>query len=160
MYAAPDGISILQHISDGSQPIAISNSLDKSVEFFGDLDMLNFYNGAEVDTSIADLNLVNYYTKNQVDALIPNINLVDYYTNAEIDSQLTDYTTITYLQGNYLTTLSITRTLMNNYATITLLADSFYGETYLDNQFSSKAYVLQFAELVTTDYLIAKISIV
>ena len=34
MYAAPNGISILQHISDGSQPSAIFNSLDKSVEFF------------------------------------------------------------------------------------------------------------------------------
>ena len=42
MYAAPNGISILQHISDGSQPIAIFNSLSKSVEFFGDLDIPNF----------------------------------------------------------------------------------------------------------------------
>ena len=29
MYAAPNGISILQHISNGSPPIAIFNSLDK-----------------------------------------------------------------------------------------------------------------------------------
>ena len=38
------GISVLQHIVDSSQPIAIFNSLDKSVEFFGDLDIPNFYN--------------------------------------------------------------------------------------------------------------------
>jgi len=53
IYSAPNGISILQHISDGSQPIAIFNSLDKSVEFFGDLDILNFYNKAEVDQFIS-----------------------------------------------------------------------------------------------------------
>ena len=69
MYAAPNGISILQHISDGSQPIAIFNPLDKSVEFFGGLDIPNFYNKTEVDNLITNLNLVNYYTKNQVDAL-------------------------------------------------------------------------------------------
>ena len=33
IYAAPNCIPILQNIVDGSQPIAIFNSLDKSVEF-------------------------------------------------------------------------------------------------------------------------------
>ena len=46
MYAAPNGISILQHIPGGSQPNAIFNSLDKSVEFFGGLDIPDFYNKA------------------------------------------------------------------------------------------------------------------
>ena len=41
IYSAPNGISFLQHNSGGSQPIAIFNSLDKSVEFFGDLDIPN-----------------------------------------------------------------------------------------------------------------------
>ena len=49
MYAAPNGISILQHMSDGSQPIAMFNSLHKSVKLFGDLDIPNFYNKAEID---------------------------------------------------------------------------------------------------------------
>ena len=106
MYAAPNGISILQHISDGSQPIAIFNSLDKSVEFFGDLDIPNFYNKAEVDNLITNLNLVNYYTKSQVDAIISNIDLSS-YTKAEIDTQLTDYATLSYLQDYYMTTLRI-----------------------------------------------------
>ena len=70
MYAAPNGISILQHISDGSQPIAIFSSLDKSVEFFGDLGIPNFYNKTEVGNFISNLNFVNYYTKNQVDTYI------------------------------------------------------------------------------------------
>ena len=48
IYAAPNGISFLQHSSDGSQPIAIFNPLDKSVEFFGDLDIHPFYNKADV----------------------------------------------------------------------------------------------------------------
>ena len=34
MYAGTSGFSFLQNIVDGSQPIAIFNSLDKSVEFF------------------------------------------------------------------------------------------------------------------------------
>ena len=34
IHSAPNGVSFLQHNSDGSQPIAIFNSLDKSVEFF------------------------------------------------------------------------------------------------------------------------------
>ena len=108
MHAAPNGISILQHISDGSQPIAIFNSLDKSVEFFSDLHIPSFYNKAEVDNLITNLNLVNYYTKSQVGAIISNINLVDYYTKTEIDTQLTYYTTLSYLQDNYMTTPSIT----------------------------------------------------
>ena len=100
--------------------------------------------------------MVYYFIKNQVDTLISNINLVDYYTQAEIDSQLTDYTTITYLQGNGMTTLSITWTLMNSCAAKALLVDSFYDKSYLDNQFSLKADVSQLAELVTTVYLITK----
>ena len=86
--------------------------------------------------------MLNYYTKNQVDSLIYNINLVDYYTKTEIDTQLIDHATISYLQDNYMTTLPITETLMNNYASITL-ADNLYDKTYLDNQI---------AGLVSTDY--------
>ena len=49
---------MLQHISDGPQPIAILNSLDKPIEFFGGLDIPNFYNKAEVANLITNLNLV------------------------------------------------------------------------------------------------------
>ena len=87
MYAAPNGISILQHISDGSQPIAIFNSLDKGVTSFGYLNILNFYDKAEVDNLITNINLVYYCTKNQVDTLISDISLVGYYIKAEIDTQ-------------------------------------------------------------------------
>ena len=48
IYAGTSGITFLQNIVDGSQPIAIFNSLGKSVEFFGNLDILNFYNKTEV----------------------------------------------------------------------------------------------------------------
>ena len=144
IYAAPNGISILQHISDGSQPIAIFNPLDKSVEFFGDLDIPNFYNKAEADNLITNLNLLNYYTKNQVDTLISSISLVDYYTKAKIDTRLTGYVTTTYSQANCMTSMSITETLMNNYASITCLVDDFYDKAYLDHQITS---------LISTDYL-------
>ena len=72
-YAAPNGISMLQHISDGSQPIAIFNSLNKSVGFFRDFDILNFHTKTEVCNLIANIKLVNYYTKHQVDSLISNM---------------------------------------------------------------------------------------
>ena len=54
------------------------------------------------------------------------------HTKAEVDTQLTCYTTVAYLQGNYMTTLAITGTLMNNYATITLLVDNFWSKTEID----------------------------
>ena len=52
-----------------------------------------------------------------------------------------------------MTTFSITKALMDNYASITLLVGNFYGGTYLDNQFSLKTDVSQLTELVTTGYL-------
>ena len=42
LYAGTSGFAFLQNQQDGAQPIAIFNSLDKSVEFFGDLDIPNF----------------------------------------------------------------------------------------------------------------------
>ena len=79
-----------------SQPIATFNSLDKSVKFFCDLDIFNFYNKAEVGNLMTHLNLVNHDTKNQVGS--SNINLVDYYTKAGIDTALyTIYPSLTLL---------------------------------------------------------------
>ena len=48
-----------------------------------------------------------------------------------------------------MTTLSITETLMNNYAGITFIVDNFYNKTYLDNQITG---------LVSIDYLNLKYS--
>ena len=156
LYAGTSGISFLQHISDGSQPIAIFNSLDKSVEFFGDLDIPNHYNKSSIDTLFSNIDLSNHYTKTEVDAiddelsalilntytkpeveaLISNINLTDYYTKTEIDTSLGDYSTISYLQDNYMTSLLITQALMNNYASITFINDSFYSKTEIDTTLS------------------------
>ena len=49
-----------------------------------------------------------------------------------------------------MTTLAITETLMNNYASLTLIGDVFYDKPYLDNQFSLKADA---STTITTDYL-------
>ena len=144
MYAAPNGTSILQHISNGSQPIATFKSVNNSIKFFGDLDIHNFYNKAEVGNLITNLNLVNYYTKSQVDTLIYNINLVGYYTQAKIDTQLTHYVTATYLHAKHMTPISTKETLMNNYARMTSLVDNFYDKAYLNNQTTG---------FVSTDYL-------
>ena len=42
MYAGTSGITFLQNIVDGSRPIAVFNSLDKSVEFLGGWTYLTF----------------------------------------------------------------------------------------------------------------------
>ena len=57
-------------------------------------------------------------------------------TPKQIDSQLTGYTTVTYLQCNYMTALPLTETLMNNYATITFLVFTFYSKTEIDSTLS------------------------
>ena len=127
----PNGISFLQHIVDGSQPIAIFNSLDKSVELFRYLNLLNFNNKTEMDNLITNLNFVNYYIKNLAGSLIYKyiyiyitiINLVAYYTETEIDT-INRLRCNSYLQDNHITTLSITGTLRNNCASRTLLVDN------------------------------------
>ena len=138
MYAGTSGFSFLQNIVDGSQPIAMFNSLDKSVEVFGELDIPNHYNKTEVGAIGDELSalILNTYTKTKVEALISNINVTDYYTKTEIGSQLTYYSTISYLQGNYMTALTITETLMNKYATITFIVGNFYSKTEIDSTLS------------------------
>ena len=84
--------------SYGPQPIAIFNSLDKSVEFLDDLDIPKYYNQNEIDAIGDELPalVLDTYTKTEVEALIFNINSTDYYTKAEIDTTLSDYSTISY----------------------------------------------------------------
>ena len=102
-----------------------------------------------------NIDLSNYYTKIEIGDIDNGLStlVLNTSTRTEIDSQLTDYTTTTYLQGNYMTSISITKTLMNNHTAITLLDDSFYDETYVDNQFSLKADVSELTGLVSTGYL-------
>ena len=112
--------------------------MDKSVEFFGDLGIPNHYNKTEADAIDDELPaLILYtYTKPEVEALVSNINLTYYYTKAEIDTTLSDYSTISHLQGNCMTSLLITQTLMNNYASITFIIDNFYSKTEIDSTLS------------------------
>ena len=117
LYAGTSGCASLQNQRDGAQPIAIFKSIDQSVEFFGDLDIPNFYNKAEVNNLLANNGVIldNYYTKAQVDTLLANINLSDCFTNTEIDTQLTGYVTNTYLLD-----------LLNTYVPISLLILFFF----------------------------------
>ena len=80
------------------------------------------------DSLISNIDLSNYYNNIEVDDIDYELStlVLNTYTKTEVDSQLTDYTTITQLQGNYMTSIPITETLMNNCATITLLEDNFY----------------------------------
>ena len=89
-YAATSGFAFLQNQQDGSQPIAIFNSLDKSVEFFGDLDIPNFYNKTEINSMLAggSTDLSNYYNKTEVDAIVANINFSNnHYAKTEVDDR-------------------------------------------------------------------------
>ena len=74
-------------------------------------------------------------------------NFASFYDKIEVDTILTDY----------MTTLSITETLINslsNYATITFLGDNFYDKLYLDNQFSLKADASNHYNKTETDNLL------
>ena len=86
----------------------------------------------------SNIDLSNYYSKTEVDDIDNKLFtlVLNTYTKTEIDTQLTDYTSITYLQDNYMTTLSIPGTLMNSYASLTLIGGNLYDELYVDNQFS------------------------
>ena len=77
MYGGTSGFAFLQNIVDGAQPIALFNSLDKSCEFFGDLDIPNHYNKTEIDAIGDELSalVLNTYTKTEIEALTSNINL-------------------------------------------------------------------------------------
>ena len=138
LHAGTSGVTFLQNIVGSFQPRAIFNPLYKSVEFFGGLGIPNFYNKTEVDAIDDGLSalVLNTYTKPEVEALISNINLTYYYTKTEIDTTLSDYSTISVLQGNYMTTLAITETLMNNYATIAFIIDNFDSKTEIDSTLS------------------------
>ena len=70
LYAGTSGITFLQNTVDGSQPIAIFNSLDKSVEFFCDLNIPNHYNKTEIDATGDELSALisNTYIKTEVEA--------------------------------------------------------------------------------------------
>ena len=113
----------------------------------------NYYDKVVTDPLFPNIGLSSYYSKLEVDDIdnaLSTLILIT-YTKTEIDTQLTDYTSITYLQGNYMTTLSISETLMNNYASLTLIGDNSYDELYVDNQFSLKADT---SNTVTANYLI------
>ena len=88
LYAATSGFAFLRNQEDGSQPIAIFNSLDKSVEFFGDLDIPNLYNKTEINSMLAggSTDLSSYYNKTKVDAIVANINCSNnHHTETEVD---------------------------------------------------------------------------
>ena len=77
LYAGTSGFTFLHNSVDGSQPIAVFNSLDKSVEFFGDLDIPNFYNKFGIDAIDDELSalILNTGTQTEVDNLTANIEL-------------------------------------------------------------------------------------
>ena len=63
-------VLFLQNIDDGGQPITTFNLLDQSCEFFGNLDIPNYYNKNEVDSLIANTNLSNYCNKAELDSIL------------------------------------------------------------------------------------------
>ena len=80
----------------------------------------------------------NTYTKTEIEALISNTNLTSYYTKTEVGSSLSD--TVTCLQNNYMTSLLITQTLMNNCASIAFTNTNHYSKTEIDSTPSDSYY--------------------
>ena len=62
LHAGTSGFLILQNIVDGSQPIAIFNSLAKPVELFGDLDIPDFYNKNQIHAIGGELSSLFFKT--------------------------------------------------------------------------------------------------
>ena len=87
----------------------------------------NYYDKVATDSLCSNIDLSNYYSKTEVDDIDNDLStfILNTYTKTEIDTQLTYYTSITYLHDNYMTTLSISETLMNNYVSLTLIGDNF-----------------------------------
>ena len=58
----------------------------------------------------------NHYTKTEVDDIDNELSalILNIYTKTEIDTPLSDYSTVTYLQDDYMTSRLITQALMNN----------------------------------------------
>ena len=85
MYAGTSGFAFLQTQQDGGQPIAIMSSLDRSIQFFGDVGIPNHYNKTEIDAIVANSNPSNYYNKIEIDAIVSNISSSnDHYTKTEV----------------------------------------------------------------------------
>ena len=115
----------------------------------GSTDLSNYYNKIEVDAIVA--NIIFYYAivakiiitlktevgdiDNGLSALILNT-----YTKTESDTSLSDYSTITCLQDNYMTSLLITQALMNNYASIAFINTNHYSKTEIDSTLSDSYY--------------------
>ena len=115
----------------------------------------NHYDKVATDSLFPNIDLSNYYSKIEVGDIDNELStlILNTYTKTEIDTQLTDYTTITDLQNNCMTTLSLTEALVNNYASISFLDGNFYDKTYLYNQSSLKADVSELTPLAATGYL-------
>ena len=95
----------------------------------GSTDLSNYYNKTEVGATVANINFSHsHYTKSEVDDINNELSaaILNTYTKTEIDTTPSDYSTISYLQGSYMTSLSITQALMNNYASVTFIIDNFY----------------------------------
>ena len=120
---------------------AYTNSIDLHNDFYSKAKMsiilgtyyniagiqANYYDRVATHSLFPNIDLSSCYTKIEIYGIDNELSvlILDTYTKAEIDSQLADYTTITYLQGNYMTSISIAETSMNNYATITFLTIAF-----------------------------------
>ena len=150
MISCTCNFAVRQNTIHGGQPIAQFYSPAKVCTFHGDCQIPNMYNKTSVDILTADISndtyikteidylfsnidLSNYYIKSEVDDIDNELStlILNTYTKTEIDTQLADYATISYLQGNYMTTLSTTEKLKNNYASITLLVDNSYDKAYV-----------------------------
>jgi len=152
MYGGPMGISFLQHTSAGAQPIVTFNSINKSVDFFGNLNIPNVYNKAEVDTLIS-----NIYTKTEVDTQLTNYTTLSYvmtnyasitllsdnfYDKAYIDNQISGLVTTDYLNLKYTNSVDLSTNYYNKTEVDTQLTN-YYTTTYLDDWITAELYVLE-----------------
>ena len=139
MYAGTSGFAFSQNVNDGGQPIAIFQSLDRSIEFVGDCDIPNHYNKIELYSLIANINFSNHYNKAEMDLIVSNIGFSNYYTKTEIDDIDNELSTLilnTYTNTEVDTMLF--RSNSNVYSSIALLDLTL--QSYLTNNQLAEAY--------------------
>ena len=122
--------------------------MDKSVEFFGDLDIPNHYNKTESDSLLSNVSLSDYYNETEMDLIVSNIDLSNYYTKTEtgdLDNELSTLILNTYTKTKAGTLLfnsssqafsamsPINLELELNYKAAIQLAETYYNKAEVYN---------------------------
>ena len=134
VYSGTTAIIFLQNTVDGGQPLAIFNSLDRSITSFGDCDIPNHYNRNELGSLISNTNLSNNYNKAEIDSNLATHSCAsNSYTKNEVetlinvvDNEISTLSLKTYTKHEIDSTISLYS------PTVQIYNDLLYGKGYMN----------------------------